>query len=121
MNDSQVSYNIPMGVVNVNKYELNRSPGGWSWGGTYRQMLKSINPREIENFIAPTIKILVLQYQQVWQLPTGLIRPEKRLVTRFCRVSYFLRTRVISVRVTGIIKKGVIILNFQLLRISPVG
>lgn len=52
MNDSQVTYDVPMGVVNVGKDELNTPPGGWSWGGTYRQMPKEINPREIENFIS---------------------------------------------------------------------
>lgn len=52
MNDSQVTYDVPMGVVNIGKDELNTSPGGWAWGGTYRQMPKEINPREIENFIS---------------------------------------------------------------------
>ena len=52
MNDSKITYDVPMGVVNVGKDELNISPGGWSWGGTYRQMPKEINPREIENFIS---------------------------------------------------------------------
>lgn len=52
MNDSQLTYDVPMGVVNVGKDELNMCPGGWSWGGTYRQMPKDINPREIENFIS---------------------------------------------------------------------
>ncbi len=52
MKDSQVTYDVPMGKVNVGKDELNRSPMGWSWEGTYRQMPKEINPREIENFIS---------------------------------------------------------------------
>jgi len=52
MNDSKITYDVPMGVVNIGKDELNRSPGGWAWGGTYRQMPKEINPREIENFIS---------------------------------------------------------------------
>ena len=52
MKDSRVTYDVPMGVINIGKDELNSSPGGWSWGGTYRQMPKEINPREIENFIS---------------------------------------------------------------------
>ena len=52
MKDAQVTYDVPMGVVTVGKDELNSAPGGWSWGGTYRQMPREINPREIENFIS---------------------------------------------------------------------
>ena len=52
MNDSRITYDVPMGVVNVGKDELNMSPRGWSWEGTYRQMPKDINPREIENFLS---------------------------------------------------------------------
>jgi len=53
MNDSKITYDVPMGVVNIGKDELNTSPGGWAWGGgPYRQMPKEINPREIENFIS---------------------------------------------------------------------
>ena len=52
MNDSKITYDVPMGVVTIGKDELNTSPGGWAWGGTYRQMPKEINPREIENFIS---------------------------------------------------------------------
>ena len=59
MNDSQITYDVPMGVVNVGKDELNMSPLGWSWEGTYRQMPKDINPREIENFISASDKISV--------------------------------------------------------------
>jgi alpha-mannosidase len=56
MNDSQISYDGPMSVVNIGKDELNRPPLGWSWEGTYRQMPKEINPREIENFISSSDK-----------------------------------------------------------------
>jgi len=52
MNDSKITYDVPMGVVNIGQDELNRSPSGWAWGGTYRQMPREINPREIENFIS---------------------------------------------------------------------
>ncbi len=51
-NDTKISYDVPMGTVTIGKDELNQSPGGWAWGGTYRQMPKEINPREIENFIS---------------------------------------------------------------------
>lgn len=52
ISDYQVTYDGPMSIVNVGKDELNMSPLGWSWEGTYRQMPKEINPREIENFIS---------------------------------------------------------------------
>ena len=52
MYDSQVTYDVPNGIVKVKKDELNISPRGWAWGGTYRQMPADINPREIENFIS---------------------------------------------------------------------
>ena len=52
MDEAQVTYDVPMGIVNVNKDELNMSPRGWSWEGTYRQMPKEIHPREIENFVS---------------------------------------------------------------------
>jgi alpha-mannosidase len=52
MNDSQITYDVPMGVLNVGKDEMNISPLGWSWEGTYRQIPKEINPREIENFVS---------------------------------------------------------------------
>ncbi len=52
MKEAQVTYDVPMGIVNVNEDELNMSPRGWSWEGTYRQMPREIHPREIENFIS---------------------------------------------------------------------
>ena len=52
MSDSRVSYDVPMGIVNVGRDELNRVPLGWAWGGSYRQMPAEINPREIENFMS---------------------------------------------------------------------
>jgi alpha-mannosidase len=52
MNEHRITYDVPMGIVNVGEDELNISPRGWAWGGTYRQMPKDINPREIENFIS---------------------------------------------------------------------
>jgi alpha-mannosidase len=52
MNDSQITYDVPMGIMNVGKDELKMAPRGWSWEGTYRQLPGEINPREIENFIS---------------------------------------------------------------------
>ncbi|MEI6047403.1 MAG: glycosyl hydrolase-related protein [Bacteroidota bacterium] len=57
MDDSQVTYDVPMGIVNIGKDELKMSPRGWGWGGTYRQMPAEINPREIENFISASNSI----------------------------------------------------------------
>jgi len=51
MDEAQVTYDVPMGIVNAGKDELNISPRGWSWEGTYRQMPAEIHPREIENFV----------------------------------------------------------------------
>ena len=58
INDSQITYDVPMGILNVGRDELNMSPRGWSWEGTYRQMPKEINPREIENFISSSDQTL---------------------------------------------------------------
>ena len=52
MNNAQITYDVPMGVLNAGKDELKNSPLGWSWEGTYRQLPEEINPREIENFIS---------------------------------------------------------------------
>jgi alpha-mannosidase len=52
MNHSQITYDVPMGIVNVGSDELDFPPGAWAWGGTYRQMPAEINPREIQNFIS---------------------------------------------------------------------
>ena len=52
MNNAQITYDVPMGVLNAGKDELRNSPLGWSWEGTYRQLPEEINPREIENFIS---------------------------------------------------------------------
>ena len=52
MNNAQITYDVPMGVLNAGIDELENSPLGWSWEGTYRQLPEEINPREIENFIS---------------------------------------------------------------------
>jgi alpha-mannosidase len=56
MDDAQITYDVPMGILNAGKDELKRPPLGWSWEGTYRQMPAEINPREIENFISASDK-----------------------------------------------------------------
>ncbi|MEA3480190.1 MAG: glycosyl hydrolase-related protein, partial [Bacteroidota bacterium] len=48
---AQISYDVPMGMVHVGKDELNASPRGWAWGGTYHQRPEEIHPREIQNFM----------------------------------------------------------------------
>ncbi len=52
MDQGQITYDVPMGTVQVGRDELDWPPEGWSLGGTYRQMPEEINPREIENFIS---------------------------------------------------------------------
>lgn len=49
---ASVSYDVPMGVSTVDKSELKMRPGGWAWGGTYRQKPKEIHPREVQNFVS---------------------------------------------------------------------
>ena len=52
MNGADVHYEVPMGVAQVEKDELNIQPGGWAWGGTYVHHPKDSHPREIQNFIS---------------------------------------------------------------------
>lgn len=52
MNGADVHYEVPMGVAQVGKDELNIQPGGWAWGGTYVHHPKDSHPREIQNFIS---------------------------------------------------------------------
>lgn len=52
MSTSNVHYEVPMGVAQVGKDELNIQPGGWAWGGTYIHHPKDTHPREIMNFIS---------------------------------------------------------------------
>jgi len=49
---AKIHYDVPMGLATVGEDELDMSPGGWSWEGTYRQLPKFIHPREINNFIS---------------------------------------------------------------------
>ncbi len=53
---AQISYDVPMGMVHVGKDELNMSPRGWAWGGSYYQMPEEIHPREIQNFMTASGK-----------------------------------------------------------------
>lgn len=52
MQESQIHYEVPMGVAQVGKDELGIQPGGWAWGGTYVHHPKDTHPREILNFIS---------------------------------------------------------------------
>ncbi|MDL2221158.1 glycosyl hydrolase-related protein [Parabacteroides sp. OttesenSCG-928-N08] len=52
MQEATINYEVPMGVLEVGKDEMQTIPGGWAWGGTYRQPPKDIHPREIQNFIS---------------------------------------------------------------------
>ncbi len=52
MEQNAIHYEVPMGVVEVGRDEMKTIPGGWAWGGTYRQRPEEINPREIQNFIS---------------------------------------------------------------------
>lgn len=52
MKQSTIHYEVPMGVLEVGRDEMKQAPGGWAWGGTYRQRPEEINPREIQNFIS---------------------------------------------------------------------
>lgn len=56
MSNADVHYEVPMGVVQVGKDELNIQPGGWAWGGTYVHHPKDSHPREIMNFISASGK-----------------------------------------------------------------
>jgi len=47
-----ISYDVPMGISTVGISELKMRPGGWGWGGTYRQLPSDIHPREVQNFVS---------------------------------------------------------------------
>lgn len=47
-----ISYDVPMGISTVGSSELKMRPGGWGWGGTYRQQPSDIHPREVQNFVS---------------------------------------------------------------------
>ena len=52
MEERTIHYEVPMGVAQVGKDELDKQPGGWAWGGTYVHHPKDSHPREIQNFIS---------------------------------------------------------------------
>ncbi|MCE9356759.1 alpha-mannosidase [Parabacteroides distasonis] len=52
MRERTINYEVPMGVAQVYKDELNSQPGGWAWGGTYVHHPADSHPREIQNFIS---------------------------------------------------------------------
>jgi len=51
---ADISYDVPMGMAAVHGTELSMRPGGWAWGGTYRQKPEEIHPRESQNFVTAT-------------------------------------------------------------------
>ncbi len=56
MEQNTIHYEVPMGIVEVGRDEMKTIPGGWAWGGTYRQSPEKINPREVQNFISASSK-----------------------------------------------------------------
>lgn len=52
MGQRTVNYEVPMGVTQVGRDELDRQPGGWAWGGTYVHHPADTHPREIQNFMS---------------------------------------------------------------------
>lgn len=52
MEERTIHYEVPMGIAQVGKDELDKQPGGWAWGGTYVHHPKDSHPREIQNFIS---------------------------------------------------------------------
>ena len=52
MHENIVSYEVPMGILNVGKDEMKTIPGGWAWGGSYTNHPSDTHPREIQNFMS---------------------------------------------------------------------
>ncbi|AQT68763.1 Mannosylglycerate hydrolase [Anaerohalosphaera lusitana] len=51
MKDGKVAYEVPMGVLEVGKDEIEGAAGGHGGGGYYTQVCKDVRPREVQNFI----------------------------------------------------------------------
>lgn len=49
---SDIHYEVPMGVAQVGKSEMTNIPGGWAWGGTYTSHPADTHPREVQNFLS---------------------------------------------------------------------
>ncbi|MFV0397134.1 MAG: glycosyl hydrolase-related protein [Bacteroidales bacterium] len=52
MKNGVVNYEVPMGVLQVGRDEMQTIPGGWAWGGTYTHPAVEAHPREVQNFIS---------------------------------------------------------------------
>ncbi len=52
MNGHTINYEVPMGVAQVGRDELNKIPGGWAAAGAYVHHPADSHPREIQNFIS---------------------------------------------------------------------
>ncbi len=52
MRENLISYEVPMGILNIGKDEMKTIPGGWAWGGSYTNHPADTHPREIQNFMS---------------------------------------------------------------------
>lgn len=52
MKNGVVNYEVPMGILQVGRDEMQTIPGGWAWGGTYSHPPVEAHPREVQNFIS---------------------------------------------------------------------
>lgn len=52
MNERTIHYEVPFGVLELGKDEMQDAPGGWAWDGTYSNSPAKIHPREVQNFIS---------------------------------------------------------------------
>ncbi|MBI9018364.1 MAG: discoidin domain-containing protein [Phycisphaerae bacterium] len=48
---SDISYEVPLGIVQVGKNEIKGSAGGHGGSGSYNQKCSEVHPREVQNFI----------------------------------------------------------------------
>ena len=51
MQEGNIAYEVPMGILKVGQDEMKGTPGGWTAEGTYSQNASEIHPREVQNFI----------------------------------------------------------------------
>ena len=52
MKERAIHYEVPFGVLEVGKDEMQKAPGGWAWDGTYSNIPAQTHPREVQNFIS---------------------------------------------------------------------
>jgi alpha-mannosidase len=51
MQEGNIAYEVPMGILKVGQDEMKGSPGGWTAEGTYSRNASEIHPREVQDFI----------------------------------------------------------------------